>query len=332
MEPMAGPEFASIAETLVGSGLRDVLVPGMEPLRRGELWQVVDAARRAGAESIGITTNGTLLDRHLDHIANSPLTVINVSLDGPQAVHDSLRGRGVFGVVVRNLGLLRRAWPKRLVTNTTVTATNLQHLTEVARIAHDQGATYAAFHPYEVSDESGQTLAASAERVAAAYEVLVNSFSAGKTGSIALEADASTFDVLTHLVGRGSLDDALLMTDERGYLFLVLRQGGRELLVNLAAYPRHFVHTIRVVDNGGLASCRTMSKTRWRGIGDLRRAPLPDVLKSAEAIDAAAGLWLEFAGSLHRGSPGLLNHYSAVIAAAASRARTTPQSFSALAA
>ena len=141
-------DYAQLVTRLVTAGAVDVVVPGMEPLLRAELWTILEAAARAGARSIGMTTNGTLLARNLERLDSAPLTVINVSVDGPESVHDSIRGRGVFRQVAAGIRALRRRSRARIITNTTLTRTNFRLAAQIAQISRDLGADYCAFHPF----------------------------------------------------------------------------------------------------------------------------------------------------------------------------------------
>lgn len=51
---------------------------------------------------VGIVTNGTLIDKH-SGVLNRCINRIYLSLDGPRALHDSVRGEGVFDRVTENV-------------------------------------------------------------------------------------------------------------------------------------------------------------------------------------------------------------------------------------
>lgn len=76
-EPLVYPEFDRLARTLHGMGFR-----------------------------LGIVTNGTLIHRHGD-VLRQCFSRIYVSVDGPEAIHDAIRGSGVFRKVRENLMLLQ---------------------------------------------------------------------------------------------------------------------------------------------------------------------------------------------------------------------------------
>lgn len=287
-------EYYSLTSKLVGAGFIDVVVPGMEPLLRRELWPVLEAARDAGARSVGLTTNATLLTRHAKRLHDSSLTVLNVSLDGPRHVHDSIRGEGVFDQLEHGVSVFRSISDKRVLTNTTVNAANLSYLADIAAWSLQSGIDFSAFHPFEMADEAENSLAVELDAATEGYEKLFIAFMRGQTSSIVLEAEASTFSVIVKLAQRGLLNSAELVIDEAGFLFLRETCGARQLLVGLNFYPHHFIRTIRVTDDGGISSCRSMARTGWHGIGDLRRDRLADVIRSTEALQGLALIWDEF--------------------------------------
>lgn len=287
-------EYYALTAKLISEGLVDVVIPGMEPLLRQELWTVLDAARDANARTVGITTNGTLLAGHAKRLEESSLTVLNVSLDGPQRTHDAIRGRGVFHRIEEGVRAFRRVSSKRLITNTTVHRENLDELTGVASIGRDWGVDYSAFHPFEFAAEAENSLASPAAEVVEGYIRLIEDFRNGHTGSIVLEAEASTLEVIVGLVNSGSLDDCRLVVDEAGFYFLHQAIDEREMLVSLMFYPHHFVRTIRIADDGGLSSCRSMARTGWEGFGDLRQDSLQSLLSTEKVLGALALIWDEF--------------------------------------
>ncbi len=72
-------KFVSAA---VGLGIRKVRLTGGEPLLRPKLHELIAALQKIEQlESIALTTNGMLLDRHIDALVVAGLRRINISLD-----------------------------------------------------------------------------------------------------------------------------------------------------------------------------------------------------------------------------------------------------------
>lgn len=81
---------------------------GGEPLLYDGIWDVMRVIREGGCE-LAFPTNGTLLEANAERLVSAGPTRLWLSLDGPQAVNDSQRGRGVFKRVMRGFDALDRA-------------------------------------------------------------------------------------------------------------------------------------------------------------------------------------------------------------------------------
>lgn len=287
-------DYYRLTSDFVRHGLIDVVVPGMEPLLRSELWSVLEAAGNAGARSVGLTTNGTHLEKQASRLHDSSLTVLNVSLDGPTQIHDKIRGEGVHAKLEDGVREFRRRSDKRLLTNTTVLKANIDVLTDIAEWSRDHDVDYAAFHPFELADNAENRLALDVSEATSGYVALFNHFHQGKTSSIVLEAEASTYWVIVNLASLGVLDSSDLVIDEAGFLFLRETHGNRELLVGLNFYPHHYIRTIRLTDDGGFSSCRSMARHNWKGAGDVLHHPMNAILAGEDALSGLSLIWGEF--------------------------------------
>jgi len=76
---------------------------GGEPFIREDFMAIMAHAKSL-ALPISFTTNGTLLNQEkIQKIAELGVDHINFSIDGPEELHDKLRGRGNFGKVMSNM-------------------------------------------------------------------------------------------------------------------------------------------------------------------------------------------------------------------------------------
>lgn len=74
----------------------EAFVPcGGECFARGDFVDILEHAHLLGYQRSEVVTNGLLLPRHLDRLQALPSVHLHVSIDGPPAVHDALRGPGV---------------------------------------------------------------------------------------------------------------------------------------------------------------------------------------------------------------------------------------------
>ena len=103
----------------------DIILWGGEPLMCPDFDSLARQLHAMGFR-LGMVTNGTLLDRHTE-VCRECFARIYVSLDGPEEIHDSIRGKGVFRKVAENLALLRGGKAKISV-NTVLTPKLMEDL------------------------------------------------------------------------------------------------------------------------------------------------------------------------------------------------------------
>lgn len=83
-----------------------------EPLIHPEIAQIVEDFTSRGLD-LSITTNGTVLKKKAESLVRARLNNINVSIDGPEDMHDAVRGKGSFAAAYEGLKELVR-WKKEL--------------------------------------------------------------------------------------------------------------------------------------------------------------------------------------------------------------------------
>ena len=103
---MTADEIFSIAQTFVENGVDKIRLTGGEPLLRKDFPEI--ASKLAALDvALSITTNGILIDRHIDTLKRYGITKINLSLDTLIASKfHSITLRNQFEKVVGNLHLL----------------------------------------------------------------------------------------------------------------------------------------------------------------------------------------------------------------------------------
>lgn len=126
-------EWLRCADELKCAAQRSDRVPeitlwGGEPLLYPEFDVLAQTLFRRGF-SLGIVTNGTLLERHSDVVCGC-LDRIFVSVDGDRAAHDAMRGAGVYDKVATGLAAIRQRRGK-LILLCTVSDLNVVHMAEL---------------------------------------------------------------------------------------------------------------------------------------------------------------------------------------------------------
>ena len=116
---------------------------GGEPLLRPELFLLLeDLDQKPVVEELGMITNGLLIDRDLMRKLSgfSKLRKIKVSLDGGDAeTNDSIRQKGTFDTVMRNLSLIKKEERFETIFMFTVMKRNFRSLPSLIRLCQDSG-------------------------------------------------------------------------------------------------------------------------------------------------------------------------------------------------
>lgn len=103
---MTGDEIFAIAQTFVKNGVDKIRLTGGEPLLRKDFPEIVSKLSTLNI-SLSITTNGILIDRHIDVLKQFNVKKINLSLDTLVASKfASITLRNQFEKVIDNLHLL----------------------------------------------------------------------------------------------------------------------------------------------------------------------------------------------------------------------------------
>jgi radical SAM protein with 4Fe4S-binding SPASM domain len=89
---LTADEALGVCDALAGLGVHEVTLSGGEPLLRPD-WPAIASRLAARGVRVEVITNGLLLDRDLARrIADAKVASVSISVDGPPAIHDRLRG------------------------------------------------------------------------------------------------------------------------------------------------------------------------------------------------------------------------------------------------
>jgi radical SAM protein with 4Fe4S-binding SPASM domain len=117
---------------------------GGEPFLRGDLFDLLDHARRRGLAT-SLLSNGTLITSGIARkLREANVQDVQVSLDGTEAVHDGIRGRGAFRKAVEGIrNLVREGIDTNI--NMTISSLNYRDLDDVLKLAGELGASALGF-------------------------------------------------------------------------------------------------------------------------------------------------------------------------------------------
>lgn len=177
-------------------GVERVVLSGGEPLMHPDIWDMVAPLVEAGM-GVTLVTTGLLLERHAANVARFVDDVV-VSLDGPETVHDEIRGvPGAYGKLGRGLDEVRRAAAAnppgpRMTARCTVQRANCSFLPETVVAARELRLDGVSFLAVDTTSEAfyrpGGWDAERQESVAPGGPEL-GRFEAGLAGVEALRAD-----------------------------------------------------------------------------------------------------------------------------------------------
>ncbi|MFC5683207.1 GTP 3',8-cyclase MoaA [Flavobacterium sp. MAHUQ-51] len=103
---MTADEVFAIAQTFVNNGVNKIRLTGGEPLLRKDFPEIIEKLAQLNTE-ISITTNGILIDKHLEVLKQFNIRKINLSLDTLVATKfNTITLRNQFEKVIDNLHLL----------------------------------------------------------------------------------------------------------------------------------------------------------------------------------------------------------------------------------
>lgn len=107
---------------------------------RKDMLEIVHHAADLGFDSVGVSTNGILLDRDIARQLTAANLNVQISIDGDEAdIHDMARGvKGAFDGAVRGIKLLLEEGVNTSVC-TTASKWNVERIPNIIRLMHDLG-------------------------------------------------------------------------------------------------------------------------------------------------------------------------------------------------
>jgi len=115
-----------------------VNITGGEPFLRSDLFDIIDEFRSIAFDPF-VLTNGILIDRQrAARLMKAGVKGVQVSIEGPEAVHDSIRGANSFAASLKGIKHLLDAG-LQVTMNVTVSKLNADYLTETVKIASNAG-------------------------------------------------------------------------------------------------------------------------------------------------------------------------------------------------
>ncbi len=140
----------SIIDEMYQINVRRIRFTGGEPLLRTDLPYIIEYCKKRGIH-VSIGTNGTLLKRKFNDI--KLVDMITISLDGPQEVHDAIRGKGTYKKVMEGIELCKK-YNIKFQIDTVISSMNLKHLHFILSMARNLK-VFVFFQPVTLNELDG---------------------------------------------------------------------------------------------------------------------------------------------------------------------------------
>jgi len=158
-EEMTFQEITDVIDQIAQIGAMEIFFTGGEPLvRQDDIVQILQYAHQRGLRVL-ISSNGTLVNtQFLEQVKNIPFKLFQISLDGPEAVHEAIRGPKSFKKATDALQAASKILGKHVAVGSVMMKYNAATLGQVMAIGHGLGADIFALMLLIVSGRADATL------------------------------------------------------------------------------------------------------------------------------------------------------------------------------
>ncbi|MBI5543991.1 MAG: radical SAM protein [Deltaproteobacteria bacterium] len=138
-EELDTAQCVDVVNQLADLECRLITLSGGEPTLRSD-WEEIARAAVARGVTVNMVSNGTTITAELaGRMATSGLANVGISIDGPQRIHDEVRGQGTFQRTAQGMMQLQRAGVRTAVL-THLDQSTAACLPEIHQLAVDLGA------------------------------------------------------------------------------------------------------------------------------------------------------------------------------------------------
>lgn len=225
---------------------------------------------------LGVITNGTLLEPHRQRLIDSELSYMDISLDGLQAAHDSIRGAGTFDRVAKTMEWVGPAFGERVFAMTTLLAENFRQVPEVAQGLHRlgfQNIGFGFYRPQKYTDSSLIIDRQDSESVFDGLDKLAD-IQIEQPLTILFDMDCHMLDQLIPFLNSKWFDPANLKVDRMGDVFVSHQlRNGISLKFRFSPYPTGIWRSSRLNPDGNfLAAEDTVNAKLYKqhSLGNIR--------------------------------------------------------------
>ncbi len=169
-DELSTKELFGIIDQLAEMSVNEIFFTGGEPLMRSDIVDILHYTFSKGIRIL-ISTNGILLgERFLSKVQDVDFKLFQISLDGPEQVHDSIRGPGKFKRTIKALKLASSCLKRNVAVGTVLSSRNADCIGQTMELAYEAGANVFALMILIVSGRATQVLDPSALQLTSALD------------------------------------------------------------------------------------------------------------------------------------------------------------------
>jgi MoaA/NifB/PqqE/SkfB family radical SAM enzyme len=215
-------------------------------------------------------------------ILNSTPGYLDVSIDGNEATHDAIRGKGMFEKTVMNIKALPDSLKEKVFISFTLNRVTAPGMEEMISQLTKIGISHFLISPYAtIQDVQYDHLWMPAPEMAQVVHRMTENVKIPGV-SIYVKSDYDTSrDFMDALVGLRLIDLENLLVDEYGVVFSLHEKNGQKFYFNWYGMSTTIIKDIRISHDGFVGSCLDMFFKDYplRAIGNVSDAKITDILK-----------------------------------------------------
>ena len=126
-------DVLTILQKLAKAGTQIIVFSGGEPLLREDIGLILQESAKAGIAT-GLTSNGSFITDKIDELKK--VGHVKLSFEGPQRVHDEIRGEGSYAEIMAAVEALKKKGIDTIF-NTTLCEQNIDYIDRIVSIAEN---------------------------------------------------------------------------------------------------------------------------------------------------------------------------------------------------
>jgi radical SAM protein with 4Fe4S-binding SPASM domain len=169
-------EIKDLIDQFSEFSVNEIFYTGGEPLMRDDLAEILNYTSSKGIKVLMSTNGAAITEGFLQQITDVDFKLFQISIDGPEEVHDRMRGKGSFKKSIRALKLASHYIKKNLTVGTVMSKNNVNCVEDVMKIAAEEGAAIFALMFLIISGRANADMDPSAQETIDALSRLFKTY------------------------------------------------------------------------------------------------------------------------------------------------------------